>query len=322
MSNLISIVGDPHIVPKNIDKAIQLFNMVEELGHTTVWLGDLQDTKEVIRGKIINLYYDYFKSSKLNHIVLVGNHDWFNLECHDHGLRVLKELPNVTIVDSFTSLPEYPTIGFMPYKQDQTVLKGWLKLAESDKLKVIFGHFDVVEFDYGNGRMCEEGLILKDFKAFDKVVSGHFHKYQLKKNLMYLGTPFSHSFGEANQPKYLATLNIDTLETLLIPTRFPLHIDLTVDLESKSTELILHQVNYHRIFLKGTNQQISEFDRSPYKDYDIRWIPQSTDEINQGEVLKEGGDNKQQFVQWATEIRKLDKETVDLGLSILGTLKC
>lgn len=318
--SLFTVVGDPHVTPKNTDKALQLFQIVEDLGNPTVFLGDLQDTKEVIRGKVLNLYYDYFKSSKLHHTVLVGNHDWHNLECKDHSLRTFKDLPNVTIVDTFIyNLNQSKVFGYMPYMKDPEILKLWLKQAKEQGVQCLFGHFDIIEFDYGNGRMCEEGLVLKDFKAFDKVISGHFHKYQLKKNLMYLGTPFSHSFGEANQSKFLATIDVDSLEVTLIPTPFPSHVDITIKLDDGS-EPIFQQGNYHRAFLKGTNRQIAEFDKSPFKDYDIRWVPQPTDEMDTNKTLEEGGDNKQQFVKWATDIRNLDKETVDLGLEILGGL--
>ena len=100
MNKLKTIVGDPHAKPGNEAEMLQLFAMVEELGLPTIWVGDLLDTKEVIRSKCLNLYYRYFKESKLPHTILVGNHDWHNLECKEHSLETLKELPNETIVDT------------------------------------------------------------------------------------------------------------------------------------------------------------------------------------------------------------------------------
>ncbi len=325
MLNKFTIIGDPHITPKSIDKSSRLFQIVEDMGNPAIWLGDLLDTKEVIRGKCLNAFYDYFKSSKLQHIVLVGNHDWFNLECIDHSLKPLTSLPNVRIIDKIEKHPKLPFI-FFPYIHDKAALRETLNSYSGQDL-VAFGHFDVSGFDYGNGHLCEDGIITHaDFKGFKQVISGHFHKLQQTGNFTYLGTPFSHSFGEANQDKVLGVYHLDEDRLELTPTEFPRHISAKIDMSKKGADKKLkdfldgNENNIIRIQLFGAPEDTTRLDRSKFLDYKIKWEDKSESNVDSKVSLDESLDNKSQFQEWANNIKKLDSETVKLGLSILEAL--
>lgn len=317
----VCIVGDPHITLKSLDKGRILFKMVEDLGHPTVWLGDLLDTKAVVRGECQNLFFDYFKSSKIQHIILVGNHDYFNLECKDHSLKPLSALPNVKIIDKIETHPKYPFI-FFPYVHDKKYLKEALNCFV-DKTLTAFGHFDVSGFDYGNGHFCDDGIITHDdFKGFKRVVSGHFHKFQNTGNFMYLGTPFSHSFGEANQDKVIGVYDSETNNMELIKTVFPRHVSIKLDLTKtniyeqldKFTEENLN--NLMRVQLFGTPELVAKLNKSNYPK-SVKWEDKS-ETINDSSLnVDETLDNKSQFLEWANNIKKLDQNTISLGLSIL-----
>jgi len=322
MLDLFTFIGDPHITPKSLDKGEVLFNTVENLGRHCVWLGDLLDTKEVIRGKCLNAFYDYFSRSKLQHIIIVGNHDWFNLECKDHSLKALAALPNVTIIDTVRSHPTLPFV-FFPYIHDKAKLKEELNAIENPQDKIIVGHFEVSGFDFGNGHLCEDGIITHDdFKQFKRVISGHFHKLQQTGNFTYLGTPFSHSFGEANQDKVLGTycLSDDTLT--LTPTSFPRHLSIKIDLSKKGAEKKLQEFlagnesNINRVQLYGTTEDVIKFDKSKYPEV-TKWEDKSETKIDAKTNLDESLDNKTQFQEWGKNIKQLDKDTIKLGLEIL-----
>lgn len=322
MLDLFTVVGDPHITPKSLDKGFQLFKTVEELGRPTIWLGDLLDTKEVIRGKCQNLFFEYFESSKLQHIVLVGNHDWFNLECRDHSLKTMRSLKNVTIIDTVRQHPTLPFV-FFPYVHDKAVLKELIK-EHSGKDLVAFGHFEVSGFDFGNGHLCEDGIVTyDDFSGFKRVISGHFHKLQEHGNFMYLGTPFSHSFGEANQDKVIGCYQLSTNEMHLTPTSFPRHISMKVDLSKKGARkkmeefLAGNEGNLIRLQLFGPPEEAVKLDKSLYGNYSIKWEDKSESADGPKVNLDETLDNKTQFQKWAKEIKGLDQETVKLGLDIL-----
>jgi len=289
----LTIIGDPHVKNKNLDQITKLFDVIEELGNPTLLTGDVFDTKEVIRGKCLNLVYERLSNSKLHFIILVGNHDYFNLECEDHSLRVFENLENVTIVDK---LHEEFGCHFIPYMHDQDKLKKVLKTIPKDS--VLFGHLDVVSFDYGNGYLSEAGLALKDLKKFKKVISGHYHKYQEKDNLTYIGTPFSHSFGESNQDKFIGIFDTITYEVELIKTPFLIRV-----IYSGSQENII-KAKAKYTFPEGT-----------------KIIERPTDEYMNNVSIDETADNFVKFKEWAEEIRGLDPETTQLGVDILEAIK-
>lgn len=322
MLNSFAVVGDPHVTPKSIDKADQLFNHIETLGLPTIILGDVFDTKEVLRGTCLNLVYNRLKRSKLQFIILVGNHDLFRLDQPQHSLEVLKELPNVTIIDSVRKHPTLPFV-FFPYIHDKAKLKEHL-LQYSNQNLIAFGHFEVSGFDFGNGHLCEDGVITHDdFSGFKRVISGHFHKLQQTGNFTYIGTPFSHSFGEANQDKVLGvyTLSDDTLA--LTPTEFPRHISTKIDMSKKGAEKKLvdylagNENNLIRIQLYGSPEDVIKLDKSKYGNYNIKWEDKSEASTDSKVNLDETLDNKSQFLEWGKNIKNLDSDTLSLGLSIL-----
>jgi len=310
-----TVIGDPHSKPNNRDLTAQLFSMVEELGFPAIWLGDLLDTKEVVRSKCLNDYFRYFKSSKLQHIVLVGNHDWHNLECKEHSLEPLKSLPNVTIVDQPTKIAG---IQFLPYIHGADETRKWLKGGE-----LLIGHFEIAGFDFGNGHICEEGLTLKDFEGYQKVISGHFHKFQEKGNLVYIGTPFTHTFGESNQEKHIAVLNTEDMSLDYVPTPFPTHITFEVELRDEVDSVkVLDEVmkaqskegDFVRVVLTGSEEQLLKFDKSKFDG--VKFI-EKADEIEADAIeIDETASNEEKFKLWA-ESKGISPNTVKRGLQIL-----
>lgn len=322
-----TIVGDPHVKPNNLDTFHKLTSKVEELGNHTVWLGDLLDTKEVIRGRCLNTCLEYFMNSKLQHTVLVGNHDWFNLECKEHSLEFLKMLDNVAVVDSL--IQNVAGFAFIPYIHDKETLKKTLK--EASDSKILFAHLEVSNFDFGNGYICDEGLDLKDLSKFKKVISGHFHKFQQQGNLTYLGTPFSHSFGESNQTKYIATINEEGVLDL-IETGFPKHVTIEFNcdnLNDTKDHVLIPEIfddpkkplkDYYRVILTGKQENVDRFPKHMYNKIDIKWIERPSDSIVSGLQISDTQSNETQFSEWAEKVADLDKDTIKLGVEILRSV--
>lgn len=330
MANL-TVVGDPHVTHKSMSRAIDLFTLVESQGRNCIWLGDMLDTKEVIRGKCFNLLLNYFLNSKLNHIVLVGNHDYFNLDCEGHALDTLKLLPNVQIVDKPTLINH---MLFIPYMHDLNKLRAVLDEYRSPE-RVLVGHLEVSEFDFGNGYVCTSGITLKDLAGYKRVISGHFHKYQESGNLTFLGTPFSHSFGETDQAKYLGIYDTEKDKLILEETPFPKHItkEFNCDLLDENCNHALfapepgYEQNFYRIVLTGSQANIDRFPRFMYDEggtegkLNIKWITRPSDHIENQITIEDTLSNEAQFNKWATSVRKMDPETLKLGLSILEACK-
>jgi DNA repair exonuclease SbcCD nuclease subunit len=310
-----TVVGDPHCRLDNLDKMNQLFDMIEDLGNDCIILGDLLDTKELIRGKCLNLYLKRMRNSKLFFSVLVGNHDRFALDSEEHALQALGHLSNVRLVNSprglYTDEDEHGKfLAMVPYIHDPKKLREALESVK--KADIIFCHADIKGFDYGNGLLSKEGLDLEDLAHYPMIVSGHYHKYQKLNNITYLGTPFSHSFGESNQDKYLGILDTDTMELELLETPFPRHKTITIDASQTKNHPGIDLYHYNRIILTGKPEDLKQFPRLPGIKYiekpELTKLSKEINEVQSPEV---------QFNQWASEVKKYNNDIIDLGLRIL-----
>ena len=307
---MLTVVGDPHAKPTNLDKINTLFDMVEDLGNTTIWLGDMLDTKELVRGSCLNTWLRRFKESKLTHVVLVGNHDWFNLECRQHSLEPLKELKNVTVVDRpIETLEAGQRVLFLPYTHDKELLRQWVKAAP--KNSIVFCHADIQGFDYGNGLISEDGVDVSDFKHLKRAISGHYHKYQELGKVTYLGTPFSHTFGESNQDKYIGLYDLESNSLEQLPTPFPRHVTIELDC-SKYTGHHYNDVDIQRVILKGTQEEIDRIKREP----NVKYIEDPSNMIKVN-VINEAESPEVQYVKWSKDIKGYSDDVVELGLEVL-----
>ena len=307
------VIGDPHAKPSNLDKIEELVNLAEEQQLPTIWLGDQLDTKEIIHGKCLNLWYEYFSNSDLQHIILVGNHDRFNKYDNEHSLRVLESLPNVTIVSFPVTLDD---IDFIPYTNNSNIINH----IEQSNAKLGFGHVDIQGFDYGNGVLSKEGLTAETFSKYDLFISGHYHKYQNKQNIIYLGTPFSHSFGESNQTKVIMKINTETLQTEIIPTDFAQHYTIIHDCDvTNSVYTYKDEINpkdHYRIILTGKQENIDKVNKDILPE--VKFIEKPTIETK-GLIIDETLDHHSQFEKWAKE-KELDETTLKKGLEVLNNV--
>lgn len=303
----LTVIGDPHAQKDNLDKIGDLFEIAEELGNDVVILGDMLHSKETIRGKVINFIFTKLKDSKLNWIILTGNHEWFNLQCYDHSLQVFKTLHNVTIVDKPLVKGN---IAYLPYMSPENAAKAVKDLPKG--VEYLFAHLDVCGYDYGNGRKSEEGLTLKQLKRFKLVISGHYHAYQRENPLVYLGTPFSHSFGETDQDKYIGVFENGDLQLLASP--FPRHRTFEVDC-TQPEELDYQEGDLVRVFLYGPQDAIAAYPRAE----GIKYIERpTTEEEAQERVVDESQSAAIQFENWASKIRGIeDKAIIKAGVELL-----
>ena len=321
----LTIVGDPHVTHANLDKIDKLFNLIENQGNDCIILGDLFDTKEIVRGKCLNVVIKNLKRSKLHFYILVGNHDWFNLDCQEHALETLKELHNVTIVDRPLNINfDSRSALLVPFYSNLAKLKTCLTEAVEGGTDFLFMHQGVIGFDYGNGYVADGRghgeMAAGSFKGFERVISGHFHKYAEDENLTFLGTPFSHSHGESDQRKFIAVLDTlpNTLE--LLETPFPRHRTIRFVCSPKSTnEMLAAQLvtkDIFRVILMGTELDIKLIDQSRFPG--VKFIEEPNDiEQAEGVSFSDTDSNEQKFINWATEIKALDEDTVAMGLKLL-----
>lgn len=137
---------------------------------------------------------------------LIGNHDLY----HRANRKIFStdkfgDLKNFTIINETTVLsPEILAVPFL-FREE------YPKHAEQiNSFKYVLGHFEFRNFVVtGADRRLDHGPDAALFTGPKYLLSGHFHKRQANKNIIYIGNTFPTSFGDADDSQRGAAL-LDT----------------------------------------------------------------------------------------------------------------
>ena len=162
---------------------------------TCIFMGDWHHDRARINAS--TLMYSISNIEKLNNAFkdtyfIVGNHDIY--------YRDKREVNSVyfsNLVDNVHLINDPIVMGdcaFVPW----LVGDEW-KQIQKLKAKYCFGHFELPHFKMNAMvEMPDHGTIKLDhFGGFEKVFTGHFHKRQIRDNIIYTGNCFPHNFSDA-----------------------------------------------------------------------------------------------------------------------------
>ena len=151
-----------------------------------------------------------------------GNHDLFYRDRRDvQSVSWARHIPGVTIINDF-------------FEEGNVAISPWLVPGDHKRIprlrgQYLLGHFELPNFLMNAMvRMPDHGdIALDDFRGFEHVFSGHFHKRQTQGNITYIGNAFPHNFSDAQDdargamildwggvPQYHAWPNQPTYRTL------------------------------------------------------------------------------------------------------------
>lgn len=122
---------------------------------------------------------------------ILGNHDLYYRETRDvNSIEFIKEFPNITLVDDVMVEGDVALVSWI-------VGDEWKSIPRI-KSKYMFGHFELPTFRLNAMvEMPDHGGLNGDmFEHQDYVFTGHFHKRQIKKNVIYIGNAFPHNFAD------------------------------------------------------------------------------------------------------------------------------
>jgi DNA repair exonuclease SbcCD nuclease subunit len=177
-----------------------------------------------------------------------GNHDLYYKDKRDiHSVEFGKYIPGITVVHEPTTIGDVTLCPWL-------VGDEWRAVGKKGG-KYIFGHFELPSF-FMNAmvQMPDHGEIqLDSFKNYELGFSGHFHKRQQQKNMIYIGNAFPHNYADAwddergmmvmewgGEPKYFTWDNqptfrtvtlsrlIDEADTIIKPKQ---HLRVTLDID-------------------------------------------------------------------------------------------
>ena len=223
-------ISDIHFNVNNLELASTALQAAldksEELDIPLVIAGDLHDTKAIIRAEVANRLLNILNKAKMEKVyILVGNHDLINEKGEEHGLNYLSS--HAWVISSPVSLTiEDREVMFIPYQN--TVQKFKTALAKAPKGSLIVCHQGVQGAhlgDYVQDKTSIEAGALNDYT----LISGHYHRHQTVGTLTYIGSPFTHTFGESSDGDkgYLIVADDGTFERSILNLRR--HVKISID---------------------------------------------------------------------------------------------
>lgn len=221
------IINDVHFNIANLEKATFALRsaFVYALEHKlpVIIAGDLNDTKAIIRGEVMNRLIELFEEfyQKIQIHILIGNHDLLNEKMNGkHSLNFLK--PYANLLEGSGMVNAKHKLGFISYQS-----------TPEDFLTAI------KRFPKGHTVVCHQGFrgafmgeYVQDKSSVDPkdvadwtIVSGHYHQRQKLGTIQYLGNPYTINFAEAEDPaKGFSVLDVTTGETAIHELDLPRHV--------------------------------------------------------------------------------------------------
>ena len=184
-----------------------------------IHLGDLMDRRKYVSYRILKDFRERFIQPFLHleidlHI-LVGNHDIYFRNTND--VNSLQELlgANYKNIHIYPEAQEIDFDGFpilmMPWINPQNEMYSFGMMDET-KADTMMSHLEVVGFEMHGGHFSESGFDKSQFKKFDTIFSGHYHKKSDDGQIYYLGTPYQMTWSDYNCPKGFHVFDTETRE--------------------------------------------------------------------------------------------------------------
>jgi DNA repair exonuclease SbcCD nuclease subunit len=171
-------------------------NMKKNKCNAVAFLGDWFENRSAIN--IETLEYSYRGLKKLDALnvpifFIVGNHDLYRRNTREiHSVNIFQEFKNVVVIDKPTVIDN--DFLFCPFIFENE----YKNLAEHVNVPVWFGHFEFKGFVLtGHSMRAEHGINQDLFNSQKYIFSGHYHKRQANKNVIYIGNTFPTNFGDA-----------------------------------------------------------------------------------------------------------------------------
>lgn len=170
--------------------------------------GDIFHNRNEISVNTVAVATEFFEILKdFRLFILVGNHDSYYKDRSDvNSISILKGWNNIVIADKtpITLKCGDKTISLVPWGTE---------VKDIPKTDICFGHFEINTFYMNSFKTCEHGF--ESSNLLDKaplVVSGHFHKKDHRKyskgEIVYVGSPYQHNFGDCGDSRGIYILDI------------------------------------------------------------------------------------------------------------------
>jgi len=237
----IALLNDTHFGVRNDSPAFleyqvkfydeQFFPYLEENNiQTLIHLGDVTDRRKFINFKTASVFREkFFKrlwDMKIDTHIIVGNHDTY----YKNTNKVNSVTELFTTFDGkhepwiYTGPKEVELGGcrmlFLPWICDDNYDDS-IYAIDNSTAEICFGHLEIKGFEMMKGHYNDQGLEPSQFKRFEKVISGHFHKKSDDGHVYYLGAQYEMTWSDYKDPKGFHIFDTQTreLERITNPKR-------------------------------------------------------------------------------------------------------
>ncbi len=279
----IALLNDTHFGVRNDSEAfrkyqLRFYNEIffpylkEHNIKTLVHLGDVVDRRKFINFQTASIFRKHFWNKlwkeKIDTHIIIGNHDTYfkntndvnaieNLYTSFDGVHEPFIYTRPKVVD-FDGTP----ILFLPWICDDNREES-LQILNTAKAEIIMGHLEIKGIEMQNGVINDYGNDKADFKRYERVISGHFHKHTDDGQIFYCGAQYEMTWSDYKDPKGFHIFDTETREITRISNPFTIHKKIVYDDKTKDySNFDLKPYNEHfikLIVLNKTNEEM--FDR-------------------------------------------------------------
>jgi hypothetical protein len=193
---------------------------------TLIHLGDVVDRRKFINFQVAHNFQKKFWKRlwelKIDTHIILGNHDTYYKNTNE--VNSMEQL--ITTFDGINEPWIYTkpkTVNFdgldillLPWICDATIEES-IHAIDSSTSQICMGHLEIKGFEMHRGHVNEQGLEREQFKRFEKVLSGHFHKKSDDGHVYYLGTQYEMTWADFQCPKGFHVFDTSTRELERIP---------------------------------------------------------------------------------------------------------
>ena len=280
----IALLNDTHFGARNDNPAfVKYFNrfydeiffpyIIQHDIKTLIHLGDVVDRRKFINFNTAHNFQENFWKRlwdlKIDTHIILGNHDTYykntNKVNFTHLIKTFDGENEPWIYDkpatvNFDGLDILLLPWICPETEEESIYE-----IDNSHAEVAMGHLEIKGFEMHKGHFQEVGLEMDQFKRFDKVLSGHYHRKSDNGTIYYLGTQYEITWSDYQCPKGFHIFDTDTRELTRI-----------------SNPLTM----FEKIIYNDTKQSYTNMDISKYKDKHLKVIVEEKTDTNQfGEFI-------------------------------------
>lgn len=230
-------LGDWHLGVKADDewiRGIQIDGIKQAIEYSkkngiTVWIqyGDIFDVRKAITHKTMEFAREIVQmldDAGITLHTIVGNHDMHfkNTLTPNASTELLAKYHNVKVYDKPTTVDfDGCLIDLIPWMCEENTGE-ILEHIKTSSASFCVGHWELNGFYFYKG-MKSHGLEPDFLKTYKEVWSGHFHTISEAANVRYIGTPWTLTAGDENDPRGFWMFDTETERMEFIPNNTTWH---------------------------------------------------------------------------------------------------